>query len=174
MVNTKVFLNGNGNFPQAAGSIIDSTSTDSNGNYVFDNLPMGNDYFISASNDRCHRDGITVSDATKLISHILFQNRFSDPYEYIVADINNDSAVTVTDVVSIQFLLLGRINEFPNQDSYIIARSDMVFAEDNPLTTQWQQNALIFEVSSLSGPALVPDFIAYKSGDTTFTSSGCN
>lgn len=173
MVNTTVFLNSNGNYPQAIGSMIDSTLTDSNGNYSFPDLPMGNDYFISARNDKCQREGISVSDATKIISHVLFQNRFSDPYEYIVADTNGDESVSVADVLFIQFLLLGRINEFPTSNSYLITRSDMVFSEDNPLPTPWEQSAFLFEVSNLSGPALIPDFVAYKSGDTTFTSSGC-
>ena len=173
MVNTKVFLNSNGNYPQALGSMVDSTLTDANGNYAFTDLPMGSSYFVSATNDNCKRDGLAVSDATKIVSHLLFRNRFSDPYEYLVADANGDDFVTVADVLTIQFLLLARINEFPNQDSYLIARSDMVFSEDNPLQTPWEQNALLIEVSNLSGPALVPDFIAYKTGDTTFTSSGC-
>ncbi len=174
MVNTTVFLNSNGNYPQIQGSILDSTVTDANGNYTFPDLAMGNDYFVSAFNDGCPRDGIRVSDATKIIAHVLFVNRFSDPYEYIAADINGDEVVTVTDILFIRFLLLGVIQDFPNQDSYIITRSDMVFAEENPLATPWERNAFIFEVSNLSGPALVPDFIAYKSGDTTFDANGCD
>ncbi len=174
MRNTTVYLNSNGNYPQALGSMVDSTLTDANGNYSFTNVPMGSSYFVSANNDGCPRDGIGVSDATKIIAHLLFQNPFSDPYEYIVADTNGDGAVTVTDVLVIRFLLLGVITELPNQSSYVIARSDMIFTEDNPLTTSWRQNALIFEVRNLSGPALVPDFIAYKTGDTTFTSTGCD
>ena len=174
MVNTTVFINSNGNYPQSLGSMIDSTATDADGNYSFPNLPMGDSYFVSASNNNCQRDGISVSDATKIISHLLFQNSFSDPFEYIVADTNNDGTISVSDVLFIQFLLLGIINEFPNQDSYLITRSDLQFSEANPLTTSWKQTAFLFEVKSLSGPALVPDFIAYKSGDSNFTSTGCN
>ena len=174
MVNSKVYLNSNGNFPQSRGTMIDSTFTDDGGNYAFFNLQMSSNYFVSASNDNCSRDGLSISDITRTINHITFVNRFDDPYEYLVADVNNDGAVSVNDILFTQFLLLQFIEDFPQQQSYIIARTDMVFEDINPLSTQWQNNALIFEVSNLSGPALVPDFVAYKVGDVTFSSSGCN
>jgi len=174
MTNVSVYLNSNGNFPPATATMIDSTLTDVNGNYSFSNLPMGSSYFVSAASDNCLRDGLAISDVTRIINHLLFVNEFDDPFMYLVGDVNDDGVVTVNDILFIQFLLLQIIQDFPSQPSYIIARSDMVFSDDNPLTTQWRNDALVFEVSNLSGPALVPDFIAYKVGDVTFSASGCD
>jgi len=167
-----VYLNSNGNFPQAIGSVVDSTTTDENGNYSFANLPMGSDYFVSAKSDGCIRDGIRPSDINRIQEHLLFSNRFNSPFEFIVSDVNDDGDVSIFDMVFISRLLLQLIEEFPSRDPYLFIRSDMVFFEDNPLDTQWERDALIFEVSSLSGPALVPDFIAYKIGDTTLSADG--
>lgn len=133
---------------------------------------MGSNYFVSATSERCVRDGISLQDITRVRDHLLAENEFDDPYLFLVADVNNDGFISVNDLVFIQFLLLQLIQEFPVPETFIIARSDMVFSETNPLPTQWQSNALIFEVSNLSGPALVPDYVAYKLGDTTLSSNG--
>ena len=85
-----------------------------------------------------------------------------------------DRGISVNDALFIRFHLLGLIEEFPGRDSYIIVRGDMVFAEENPITGPWENQALIFEVSNLSGPALVPDFVAYKLGDSSLSSSACD
>jgi len=174
METTLVYLTTDDAYPINPSSIIATTNTDDEGNYTFDDLAVGQNYYVSATNKRCTDEAVGVGDMQRIIFHLLFQNRFSSPYQYIVADVNNDGFVSVNDVIFIRQLILLLITEFPEQDSYIIMRSDMVFDADNPLETDWKKEAMLFEVSSLSGPALVPDFVAYKTGDATLSSEGCN
>ena len=171
-----VYLTTDNAFPRNPSSLITTVTTGPDGFYSFAGVPMGQNYYISASNDRCKFNGLSVSDITRVLNHLTFTNELSSPEQFIVADINNDGVITVFDVVFVRALLLGVISEFPAQESFVILRSDMVFEEENPLTTNWQQNALLFEVTNLSGPALVPDFTAYKVGDVTFSASStsCN
>jgi len=174
MRNNVVYLNSNDNYPRNASTIIDSAYTDSNGYYEFSDMTVGSDYFISSYNNKCLRDGLAVSDITRVVSHLVFQLEFTDPHQYIVADVTNDGKISVRDVIFMRNILLNTMSSFPGRESYVIIRSDMVFVEDNPITYEWQKDALSYKVSNLSGPALVPDFIAYKLGDATFSSSGCD
>ena len=174
MSNTVVYLNSNGNFPRVQSTTIDSTFTDNQGFYSFADMNIGSNYYISSNSDKCNREGLAVSDITRVIRHLLFTERFSSPQQYIVADVNNDGSVSIFDVLFVQNILLGKIDRFTQQESYVIMRSDMVFEEENPIRTDWKADALIYKVSNLSGPALVPDFIAYKVGDSTLSSFGCD
>ena len=174
MSTTVVFLTTDDAYPINTNSILAIANTDDDGNYAFEGVATGQNYYISSTNDRCRREGLSVSDVTRILSHLLFQNRFSSPYQYLVADVNNDGDISVFDALLIRALLLGTIDEFPNQDSYLILRSDMVFEEEDPFESDWQRGAMLFQVSSLSGPALVPDFVAYKIGDPTLSSNGCD
>ena len=169
-----VYLTTDNSFPRNPASLITTVTTGADGFYTFSGVPMGQDYYISASNDRCKFDGLSVSDITRVLNHLLFVNELSSPQQYIVADVNNDGDISVNDVLFVRALLLGIISEFPAQESFAIIRSDMVFEEENPLVTEWQQEAMLFGVMNLSGPALVPDLTAYKIGDTTFSANGCN
>jgi len=176
MSTTLVYLTTDNAFPINTSSIVATANTDADGNYTFEGVATGQNYYVSSTNDRCRREGLSGNDMTQIIFHLLFQNRFSSPYQYLAADVNNDGFVTVNDVIFIRELLLGLIDEFPEHDSFIILRSDMVFEEDNPLESDWQTGGMLFQVSNLSGPALVPDFVAYKIGDSTlsFDVDGCD
>ena len=176
MKTTVVYLTTDDAFPINPNSIIATANTDDNGNFTFEGIATGQNYYISSTNDRCRREGLSVGDMTRILSHLLFQSRFSTPYQYLVADVNDDGVVSVFDALIIRSILLGVIEEFPAQDSYLILRSDMVFEGDNPFESSgdWKKDAMLFEVSNLSGPALVPDFIAYKVGDPTLSSIGCD
>ena len=174
MKTTIVYLTADDSYPINPNAILATTNTDDDGNYIFEGVATGQNYYVSSTNDRCIREGVSGTDMTSIILHLLFQNRFSSPYQYLTADANNDGTVSVNDVLFIREVVLVLSNEFPAQNSFLIIRSDKVFEEDNPLDSDWQKEAMLYEVSSLSGPALVPDFVAYKVGDATLSFDGCD
>lgn len=90
------------------GNTVESYSTGADGQYVFNNLTIGQEYgvILYNSND-APLNGVSTFDAVLCTRHILGMAPLGSPYKILAADVNNSQTLTTFDVVSIRRLILG-------------------------------------------------------------------
>ncbi|MFZ1581468.1 MAG: dockerin type I domain-containing protein, partial [Saprospiraceae bacterium] len=64
--------------------------------------------------------------------HILGLEPFSNPLQYLAADVNNDRKITASDLVQMRKILLGIDTHFKNNTSWIFLDETSVANETNP------------------------------------------
>ena len=74
-------------------------------------------------------DGVTVTDIVLLHRHIIGIEAFSNPYQLIAADVNNDGKVSTRDIVELQRMLIGIQPDFLNNSSWRFVCSDWDFED---------------------------------------------
>ncbi|MCB9263929.1 MAG: hypothetical protein H6558_02775, partial [Lewinellaceae bacterium] len=138
--------------------------TGPNGQYNYPNPQAGNDYVVRPMLNTGHTNGVSTFDILLISQHILGNNRFNDPYKMIAADANNSQTITTLDLIAIQKLILGRVNEFPNNFSWRFVDADYVFP--NPMNP-WQETfpEMISFANLPAGGVQDADFTAIKIGD---------
>ena len=95
-----------------------SMLTEMNGEYAFYNNPLFADYQISSSKDYNYLNGVSTLDIVLIMKHILATDPFESPYNVIASDVNNDRSVSASDVVLLRKLILGLIDNLPNNESW--------------------------------------------------------
>ena len=109
MANVKITILGNS--PQVA------VLTDANGKAV-----IGNDACVSISlslsREIHYIEGVTTLDLVRISRHILRQKPFTNKYNLIAADANNDGRITASDLTDLRKLILGITTELPKNESY--------------------------------------------------------
>ncbi len=149
-----------------SGSASDITYTNASGNYSFE-MDAGGNYVIDPSKDGDDRNGVNVLDQLLLQRHLLFINRFDNPYEWIAADINGDSRVDVLDLLLLQRLILFITPEIENLESWRFVDKKYNFPS-NPLSATFPE---IISFSPLNSDVNDADFVAVKIGDLDNSSS---
>lgn len=153
LANTKVLIEG----PEMEKEYM----TDENGGYVFEGLPMYNDYSIRPEKNDDHRRGVSTMDVVLIQRHIIGKQPFDSPYNIIAADVNNNEKITASDVVELRKLVLGVTNDFNNNNSFRFVDSDYQFFDtEKPFPFDEE-----VEVESLNQDNMVTDFVAVKIGD---------
>jgi len=133
------------------------------GSYSFLNNPYLEDYILTAKKDDDYLNGVTTADLVKLRSHILNINPLDSPYKLIAADINGDGSITAIDMVILTKLILGKITELPDNDSWRFVDADYEFIDqNNPIDYKE-----LIDINRLRGPMIDQDFIGIKIGDLT-------
>jgi len=133
------------------------------GSYSFLNNPYLEDYILTAKKDDDYLNGVTTADLVKLRSHILNINPLDSPYKLIAADINGDGSITAIDMVILTKLILGKITELPDNDSWRFVDADYEFMDQNNPTGYKE----LIDINRLRGPMIDQDFIGIKIGDLT-------
>ena len=133
---------------------IQTTTTDNEGRYKFDELTKSTSYVITASFDEGLLNGVTAADVIASQQHILGIKRFDNPYSQIAADINNNGSVAATDIIGMLNALIGKSSEFKNNTSWKFVESGVNEAPITTLTIQLGQVNI--------GNA---DFVGVKIGD---------
>ena len=109
MANVKITILGNS--PQV------TVLTDANGKAV-----IGNDACVSISlslsREIDYIEGVTTLDLVRISRHILRQKPFTNKYNLIAADANNDGRITASDLTDLRKLILGITTELPKNESY--------------------------------------------------------
>jgi hypothetical protein len=75
-------------------------------------------------------NGVTTGDIIKIQNHILNKTALTTPYKIIAADVNEDKSVTVSDIVMIRKLILGKIDQLSSGKSWKFIDKSYVF--NNP------------------------------------------
>ena len=153
----------------ASGQFIieQSVETDVNGEYLFENVLTGGDYFISAERSDCHKNGITTFDLILISQHILGIAEFESPEQFIKADVNGSGTITTFDIIQTRQLILEQIAEFPSNLPYYFMNEDFVFAtgSSNIFDNPPNGNPFVVELLFLSADTTLPTLVALKVGD---------
>jgi hypothetical protein len=57
---------------------------------------------VTASRDDNHKNGVSTLDMVQIQKHLLGIVPFTDPYQFIAADVNNSQSVSTIDLVEIR------------------------------------------------------------------------
>lgn len=137
------------------------------GTYSFDLIPNFN-YEISADKNSDFLNGVTTLDIVLIQKHILAIQEFTSPHTTIAADVNNDSKVSGSDIISIRKAILGKITEFPNgQRSWRFVDKKATFTDVYNVFPFNESINLAFT----SGNTLQNDFIGIKIADINGSAS---
>jgi len=141
--------------------------TDEQGQYEFDNMPLGLDYALNGSIEGGdHAVGVSTLDLVLIYKHILDLAAFSDPYQLAASDINNDGRISTVDLVELRKIILNVSDRFSNNDGWIVVPEQ---AEVNTQLLSDVQKSLT--ISQLSSAMEQQNFKAIKVGDVNFDAS---
>lgn len=128
--------------------------TDSEGNYVFSQVPVGEDYTITAARDGDDGFGVSIGDIVLLNKYIVGLDALPTPYASVAGDVNNSGNISVGDISVLRKLLLDLIKGFSEVPSWIFVTDDSL----PPYITSW-------ELPYLDAGSDQLNFIAVKYGD---------
>ena len=95
--------------------------------------------------------------------HILGIDSLDTPYHWIAADVNNDRQVSVADLISLRKIILGKIDEFPNNTSWRFVPLLYNFQNpENPLQEEFPEEVV---TSGINQAIRSLEFCAIKIGD---------
>ncbi len=137
-------------------------NTIGDGNYVFNDLPIGQDYTVSALNDNDILNGVSTLDIVLIQRHILNLANLDSPYKVIASDINNDEKVSASDLSKLRKLILGVDAGFDNGQS-----SWRFIKEHNGINDQTDPFPFleVLEHENLQISANNQNFVGVKIGD---------
>jgi hypothetical protein len=146
-----------------SGDQISSLMVNSDGYYEFDGLEAGDDVSIQAINDDNPLNGVTTFDIVLAAKHILGKKRLESPEAMIAADVNRSGSITVTDIVELRKMILGKQVGFSNNHSWRTWDADFVFSDPtNPFLDTLPES---IDLNNLAHSFFDLDFVAVKVGD---------
>ncbi len=145
--------------------------TDEDGSYIFQNLLNDESFYVDAYKEDEHINGVSTLDLLLIQKHILGLNVLDSPYKIIAADASNDETISAVDLIWMRKLILGIVNEFPNdQEAWRFVDNDFEFA--NPSDPFPYDEILDFvDISQSYGNK---DFMAVKIGDVNISAKTNN
>lgn len=147
------------------GQLLQSTTTEADGQYVFSDLPPAASYFLKVSRDLNYLDGVSTFDVVSIARHILGVEPFQDPYKIIASDINLTRSITTLDLVEMRRLILGMVDVFPEGTHWIFIPDQSL--SGNPAQVFSSLTDLI-EVP-VNGQLVEFDMKGVKLGDVNFS-----
>lgn len=136
------------------------TTSDTEGNYEFNNIVGGHDYTVTPNSDAEVMNGVSTLDIVLIQRYILGLQDFDSPYKLLAADVNRTKSITASDLIELRKLILGLIPKFNNQDSWAFV----------PKYSEVNDNMIFDMERMLAYPAISvgtdhADFMAVKIGD---------
>jgi len=139
------------------------TLTDQFGIYAFDDLPMGTACQVSPIYDKNPSLGISTFDLVLIQRHILGLQTFSNPYQYIAADVNLNGKIDISDLLEIRGLILYQIEHFSASPSYRFIAADHQF--DDPLNPLSETIVDGHYCANIENTQIDLNFLSIKMGD---------
>ncbi len=152
-----------------SGGMSEMSQTNIAGEYLFENLSKQQSYMVQPMTGAYPKEGVSTFDIVLIQKHILGNELLASPYRLIAADVNNSGSITTFDVVQLRRLILGIIEEFPNNESWRYIPSEYVF--ENPTNPFEENYPEQIEYDQLLNSQLERDFIAIKVGDVNNSAS---
>lgn len=142
------------------------TTTGSNGQYLFQNVPTNQSYTLELHKDGDDLNGISTSDLIKIRKHILQLEKLHSPYRFLAADINDSREVTTFDIVKLRKLVLGLETQLTDNRSWRFVPSDFSYSQplDNPF--EYEFSPILIEHLQTN---LTFNFMGIKVGDMNFS-----
>lgn len=143
-------------------------TTDTSGNFVFENVTGGFTYTITPERDTNDLNGVTTFDLVLISKHILGIESFNSPWKMLAADVNKSNSVTTTDIVEARKVLLGINGTFLANTSWRFFPEFAQFADpNNPFLGALPPNNVT--VNNLQADYPNVNFKGIKIGDTNNT-----
>jgi hypothetical protein len=123
---------------------------------------------VSPYYDEDHKNGVSTFDIVLVRRHVLGIQPLSSPYKMIAADVNGSMSITTFDLVVMQKMVLGNLNEFPNMTSWRFVPTNYAFSNPANPFTDFLTEQIWAMFPTLPGDL---DFIAIKIGDVNGSAS---
>ena len=150
--------------------MIKPPTTDIDGNYLIEKLPLGNDYEITPALNTPLLESVSTFDIVLINRHILGTRPFDSPYKHIAADINQSGSITVFDLVLIQRAILGLNSNFPGNSAWRFIPTSYQFTDaTNPLAEAFPES---ISLTNVAANIANQDFIAVKIADVSYNVPG--
>lgn len=147
-------------------------TTNSNGEYCFEDLQSNLNYVITPSKNTNHVNGVNTGDVTAIRRHILSLEKLNSPYKIIAADANASKAVNTGDVTEIRRLILSLISQFTNSESWAFIPTSHVFSDPaNPFSSAIPSTV---NITNLNSNVTDLNFIGVKIGDVNLSNNPSN
>jgi len=143
-------------------------STNNEGMYDLPHVALySSDYKAMPMSNDAPLKGVDSEDLNAIVNHILNNNPFSTPYQFIAADVNNDGKISAIDIQILRKVIQNPSSGFPNGVSWRFVPKDYNF-NFNPNSPSipvdypqfiWLNNVISHQFNV--------DFIGIKIGDVT-------
>ncbi|MBT8229068.1 MAG: hypothetical protein KJO50_02330, partial [Bacteroidia bacterium] len=133
----------------------------SDGEFMFDEVLMHEDYTLSAFKDDDYLNGVSTLDLVIIQRHILGIDRLDSPYQLIAADVNSSSDISAIDLIELRKLILGIYEELPQNNSWRFVSEDFKFTD--PLAPWPFEEVINFE--NFEADVFDANFMGIKIGD---------
>lgn len=148
----------------ANGTLISSITTNTSGQYAFNNLVQGDTYQLAFTKDDDPLNGVSTFDMVLIARHILGITLLDTPEKLLAADVNISNSNTTLDLVLIRRLILFIDQSFPVLASWRFISADLDLTQPSPsLNTENR-----IEVT-LNSATVVQDIKGIKLGDVNYS-----
>ena len=115
------------------GSMLLPQTTDIFGKYAFPPMERGNNYQVVPSRGDDWMNGVSTKDILIIQKHLLGMEALDSPYKLIASDVDGSGSVSAKDLIQLRKLILGKINQLDNNESWRFVESDYHFPDpENP------------------------------------------
>ena len=139
---------------------VTTAMVDDNGWYANEEVLVGVDNYVRASKNDDLLDGVTVLDLLHMRKHMLGLEPFTEPQQFIAADVTRDNRLSSSDIVELRKVMLGIEPEFRNNESWRFGDASVELTMSDP----WAFTDVI-ELPSFEGEAANVNFFGVKIGD---------
>ncbi|MFT6810402.1 MAG: hypothetical protein ACJA01_003645 [Saprospiraceae bacterium] len=108
-------------------------TTGADGTY---SITLSDTLTISFEKDADPRDGVTVTDITIMINHLLGENIIEDELLRSAGDTNGSGAISVADITLVQNILLENTVDFPNTKPWVFSPSTIQILNNGSMDVQ--------------------------------------
>ncbi|MEO0731751.1 MAG: T9SS type A sorting domain-containing protein, partial [Bacteroidota bacterium] len=144
-----------------AGNMDEITTTDVNGVFGFSGLTMGGDYTVQAQHQPdMDLSAVSTGDVVAVSLHILGSEPFTNTYDFLAADVNNDNRIDVLDMQAIQSSILGLMDNFGTGITWTFVPADVEI--DNPFADEFPE---VVNVNDFTGNFFGADLLGIQEGD---------
>jgi len=146
-----------------SGSMEDDMITATDGKYAFQ-APSQGDYLIEPKMIQTEIEDVSLMDVLVFRKHFIYKESFSHPYQYLAADIDGNTKLSIRDELLLKNMVLGIDNGVYPYFTFV--KADHSFGNVAPFTMEGE----VFEYPSFAKVEqlesdMEQDFVAVRMGD---------
>lgn len=146
------------------GGQYEPLETGADGQFEFQNLPIGGNYTIKPSKLVDADNGVSTIDLILISRHLIGMRRITSPYEKIAADVDNNQRINTFDIIQLQKMILFIDTIYPVNTSWRFVDADYTFPDDDPFTLPFPE---AIELNNQGQDLVDLNFRAIKIGDVS-------
>ncbi len=141
---------------------VGAAMTDTSGQYMFDSMPMGGSYTLSAQKIDDPRAGITTADLIRIARHLMGVDTLTSPYQLIAADVDQSGTIDSDDIMMLHFILLGVQPGLADSLGWRFIPEAFIFSADSMMMQGYPQE---IQIDTLNEDVMDAHFVGVKLGD---------